>query len=157
MKCIMHRRQGVSNVQKCPLSSKNLHCTFTSPHYFFSKILCCAAKEAFESVTLRKELGVLTIELYTVHYNILYIRVHQFWFFCEFQKDEYGVCLPRVLEEEKFFFIFFAPPPIYAGSLKYADFENFHRPRKTYFLIFFFKNVFLYISRTLEKFKSLIF
>ena len=37
-------------------------------------------------------------------------RVHQFCFFCKFQKDEYGVCLPRVLEEENFFF-FFAPPP----------------------------------------------
>ena len=35
----------------------------------------------------------------------------KFFFCCEFQKDEYGVCLPRVLEEEKFFF-FFEPPPI---------------------------------------------
>ena len=43
----------------------------------------------------------------------------------------------------------YAPPPIYAGSLKYADFENFHKPSKKYFLIFFFKNVFLYINRTL--------
>ena len=76
------------------------------------------------------------------------IRVHQISFFCEFQKEEYGICLPRVLEEEKFFF-FLHHPPIYTGSLKYADFENFHRPRKKYFLIFFFKNVFLYISRTL--------
>ena len=43
----------------------------------------------------------------------------------------------------------YAPPPIYAGSLKYADFENFHRSSKKYFFIFFFKNVFLYINRTL--------
>ena len=43
----------------------------------------------------------------------------------------------------------YAPPPIYAGSLKYADFENFHRSSKKYFFIFFLKNVFLYINRTL--------
>ena len=60
-----------------------------------------------------------------------YIRVHQIFFFCEFQKEEYGVCLPRVLEEEIFFFLHH--PPIYAGSLKFADFENFHSPRKKYF------------------------
>ena len=41
----------------------------------------------------------------------IHCRVHQFFFFCEFQKDEYGVCLPRVLEEEKKNYIFFAPPP----------------------------------------------
>ena len=41
---------------------------------------------------------------------ILYTRVHQFSFFCEFQKYEYGVCLPRVLEEEKFIFIFLHHP-----------------------------------------------
>ena len=42
--------------------------------------------------------------------------VHQFCFFGEFQ-----------------YFFFLHHPPIYAGSLKYADFENFHRPRKKYF------------------------
>ena len=135
MKCIMHRRQGVSNVQKCPLSSKNLHCTFTSPHYFFSKILCCAAKEAFESVTLRKELGVLTIELYTVHYNILYIRVHQFWFFCEFQKDEYGVCLPRVLEEEIFFF--FCTTPQFTLALWSTPTLRISTDQENFFFFFF--------------------
>ena len=31
------------------------------------------------------------------------------------------------------FFFFLHHPPIYAGSLKFADFENFHSPRKKYF------------------------
>ena len=51
--------------------------------------------------------------------------VHQFFCCCEFQKDEYGVCLPRVLEEENIFFFF--------GTT----------------LQFTLVNVFLYISRTL--------
>ena len=106
----MYNAQETRSVE-CPKMSivQQKFALHKSTYFFSRKILCCAAKEAFESVTLRKELGVLTIELYTVHYNILYIRVHQFWFFCEFQKDEYGVCLPRVLEEEIFFFFCTTP------------------------------------------------
>ena len=48
---------------------------------------------------------------------LLHNRVHQFYFFCEFQKDEYGVCLPRVLEEDKNFFYFFCTTPWYTLAL----------------------------------------
>ena len=34
-----------------------------------------------------------------------------FFFFCEFQKDEYRVCLPRVLEKDKKHFLFFCTTP----------------------------------------------
>ena len=72
----------------------------------------------------------------------------KFSFFANFKKKNTGYA-SLGFQRRKIFFFFLHHPPIYAGSLKYADFENFHRPSKKYFLIFFFKNVFLYISRTL--------
>ena len=51
------------------------------------------------------------------HISGLPFRVHQISFFCEFQKEEYGVCLPRVLEEEKKFFFFFCTTPQFTLAL----------------------------------------
>ena len=57
----------------------------------------------------------------------LYSRVHQFRFFCKFQKDEYGVCLPR--------FFFFAPPPNLRWLFEVL--REFPQPKKKIFLNFF--------------------